>query len=98
MKINGIKVNCSFELGELDLDIKDIIDVKRLDWEQRKELRRECKECEIIRKPSTETKQFVEAIVNKAISSIKEQIVEAIKHPGKSAKEDEVDPDRRIGD
>ena len=96
MKINGIKVNFNFELGELDLDIKDIVDVQRLDWEQRRELRKECKECATSRKPSYETKQFVEAVVNKAISSIKDQIISAVKNGGRKNKE--VDPDDRIED
>lgn len=103
MKITGIKVNCNFELGELDLDIKDIIDVKRLDWEQRRELRKECHDvCETDRRfealrkagPSSETKTFIEAIVNKAVAKIKEEISEQIKTGGKR----KVDPDERIED
>lgn len=35
MKISGIKVNCNFELAELDLSIKDLIDAKIADRRER---------------------------------------------------------------
>ena len=96
MKISGIKVNVSAELGELDLDIKDIIDVKRLDWEQRKEIRRECHECEREKRvaqggPSDKTRDFVEAVVNKAVQSIKDQIMNQL--AGKKPKGKDAGPD-----
>jgi hypothetical protein len=105
MKISGIKVNCSFDLAELDLDIKDIIDVKRLEWEQRRELHKECRDCEREKRvqeaqkagPSFETKRFVEAVVNKAVDAIREQVIDQIKGK-KPKKNQEVDPDERIED
>ena len=96
MKISGVKVNASFELGEIDIDLKDVLDIVRLDHEHSRELRRECRECENDRraaKPSSETKEFVEAIVNKAIMSIKEQIKESVKSKIRpSKKPSDVDP------
>lgn len=102
MKITGVKVNVSAELGELDLDIKDVIDVMRLEWEQRKEARRECHECERERNlaqggPSVKTKEFVEAVVNKAIGAIKEQIKDSLKSKiAPAPRKRDIDPDDRI--
>lgn len=98
MKISGVKVQFGFDVGEVDIDLKDVLDLMRLDHEHTRELRRECRECETIRKPSSETKQFVEAIVGKAVMSIKEQIKESIKgkiRPSMKGGRD-VDPDERI--
>ena len=81
MKISGVKFNVNVDVGEFDLDLKDVLDIQRLQWEQRRELRKECHDvCETDRRfeelskagPSSETKTFVEAIVNKAISKIKD--------------------------
>ena len=104
MKISGVKFNVNVDVGEFDLDLKDVLDIQRLQWEQRRELRKECHDvCETDRRfeelskagPSSETKTFVEAIVNKAISKIKEEIVEQIKTGGKRKP---INPDERIED
>jgi hypothetical protein len=96
MKISGVKFGINIDVGEVDLDLKDCIDMMRLEHEHAREMRRECKDCRVERKledvkyagPSANTKAFVEAIVNKAMGSIKEQIVEAIKSKGKKNKDD----------
>ena len=102
MKISGIKVNASFELGEIDIDLKDVLDIVRLDHEHSRELRRECRECESERraaKPSSETKEFVEAIVSKAVTSIKEQIKDSLKSKiAPAPRKRDIDPDDRIDD
>ena len=105
MKISGVKFNVNVDVGEFDLDLGDVVDVMRLEHEQRKELRHECyaisehdRHINEVKKagPSSETKNFIEAVVNKAIASIKEQVIDAIKHGG--SRKQPVDPDERIED
>ena len=98
MKISGVKVQFGFDVGEVDIDLKDVLDLMRLDHEHSRELRRECRECATERhaKPSSETKEFVEAVVNKAVSVIKEQIKDSLKSKIAPRKRDVVDPDERI--
>lgn len=103
MKISGVKLQASFDLGEIDIDLKDVVELVRLDHEHSRELRRECRECENerrIAKPSSETKEFVEAVVNKAIAKIKEEIKDSLKSKilPKRGRQDEPDPDDRIED
>ena len=74
MKISGIKVGFNIDVGEFDIDLKDVLDIQRLNYEHSRELRKECKECSTERRmneiqkagPSASTKEFVEAVVNKA--------------------------------
>ena len=105
MKISGIKVGFNVDVGEFDIDLKDVVDIMRLEHEHSRELRKECKECSTERRinelqkagPSASTKEFVEAIVNRAVQSIKDQIVNQLtskKPKGKG----EVNPDDRIAD
>lgn len=104
MKISGIKVGFNIDVGEFDIDLKDVLDIQRLSYEHSRELRKECKECSTERRinelqkagPSASTREFVDAVVSKAVEGIKQQIVDAIKHGGRKNKE--VDPDQRIED
>ena len=98
MKINGIKFGINVDVAEFDLDLKDVVDIMRLEYEQRRELRKECHE---IREagPSSETKQFVESVASKVVMTLKEQIKDALRQKIKPAKKAaDFDPDDRIED
>ena len=97
MKINGIKFGINVEVGEFDLDLKDVVDIMRLEHEHSRELRKECKECSTERRinelqkagPSASTKEFVEEIVGKAVEGLKTQISEAIRKGVKKNNKDD---------
>lgn len=93
MKISGIKFGVNIDVGEFDIDLKDVLDIQRLNYEHSRELRKECSTEHRINElqkagPSASTKEFVEMIVGKAVEGLKAQIVEAIKSKGKKNKDD----------
>jgi len=77
MKISGIKVNCNFELGELDLSIKDLVDAKIADRRERLACRKEdiALDKERIKLNATHDKSFISELAE----MLKDEVVKAVR-------------------
>ena len=88
MKINGIKVNCSFELGELDLSIKDLVDAKIADRRERLACHKEeiALDKERAKLNAVHDKSFIAELAETITNEVAEAVYAKIK--GKAADEE----------
>lgn len=77
MKINGIKVNCNFELGELDLSIKDLIDAKIADRRERLAVRKE--EVALDKEQTKLNAVHDRSFISELAEMLKDEVVKAVR-------------------
>ena len=87
MKISGIKVNCNFELGEIDLSIKDLIDAKIADRRESLAVRKE--EIALDKERTKLNAVHDKSFISELAEALKDEVVKAVRAKVKGETDDE---------